>query len=249
MTGSERTVKYDGQLFRVEHQNVDGRDLPYEFVRRIGAVTMLPIILEDPNHPLALVVQNKRLYYGTSVSLPGGNKDGGFENPEPPVSTALRELREETGYGYKDGDKAIEEYKVNVLGTMHCIQAVIPKMLDKGHGSVVNISSIKGYPNLATMSTLTYAPSKAGVISLTKACAKAYPSIRFNAVAPGYVETDQVNDWNDETLKRINNGTIAGRIAQPKEIASLVMFLASDDASYITGADYLVDGGYSIQGK
>jgi 3-oxoacyl-[acyl-carrier protein] reductase len=148
-----------------------------------------------------------------------------------------------------DDDKAIEEYKVNVLGTMHCIQAVIPKMLDKGHGSVVNISSIKGYPNLATMSTLTYAPSKAGVISLTKACAKAYPSIRFNAVAPGYVETDQVNDWNDETLKRINNGTIAGRIAQPKEIASLVMFLASDDASYITGADYLVDGGYSIQGK
>jgi 8-oxo-dGTP pyrophosphatase MutT (NUDIX family) len=74
-------------------------------VRRIGAVTMLPIILEDPNHPLALVVQNKRLYYGTSVSLPGGNKDGGFENPEPPVSTALRELREETGYGYKDGSK------------------------------------------------------------------------------------------------------------------------------------------------
>lgn len=148
-----------------------------------------------------------------------------------------------------DDDKAIEEYKVNVLGTLHCVQAVLPKMLEQNNGSVVNISSIKGYPNLATMSTLTYAPSKAGVISVTKALAKAYPSIRFNAVAPGYVETDQVNDWNEETFNRINNGTVVGRIAKPEEIAPLVMLLISDDASYITGSDFLADGGYSIKGK
>jgi 3-oxoacyl-[acyl-carrier protein] reductase len=148
-----------------------------------------------------------------------------------------------------DDDKAIEEYKVNVLGTLHCIQAVLPSMLEKGSGSVINISSIKGYPNLATMSTLTYAPSKAGVISITKALAKSYPAVRFNVVAPGYVETDQVSDWNEETFNRINNGTVLGRIAKPEEIAPLVMFLASDDASYITGSDFLADGGYSIKGK
>ena len=148
-----------------------------------------------------------------------------------------------------DDDKALEEYWVNVLGTLHCIQAVLPKMLAQGMGSIVNISSIKGYSNLATMSTLTFAPTKAGVISLTKALAKAYPVVRFNVVVPGYVETDQVNDWSEETFDRINNGTVLGRIASPDEIAPLVMFLASDEASYITGSEFLVDGGYSIKGK
>lgn len=148
-----------------------------------------------------------------------------------------------------DDDKALEEYKVNVLGTLHCVQAVLPGMLKTGAGSVVNISSIKGYANLATMSTLTYAATKAGVISLTKALAKAYPAVRFNAVAPGYVETDQVKDWNQDTFDRINNGTILGRIAKPEEIAPLVMFLASGDASYITGTAFLADGGYAIKGK
>lgn len=148
-----------------------------------------------------------------------------------------------------DDGKAIEEYTVNVLGTLHCIQAVLPAMLEKGGGSVINISSTKGYPNLTTLSTLTYALSKAGVISLTKALAKAYPTVRFNAVAPGYVETDQTKDWSNNTLDRAKNGSIVGRIGMPAEIAPLILFLASDDASFIRGADYLVDGGYAIKDK
>ena len=150
-----------------------------------------------------------------------------------------------------DDDKAIEEYQTNVLGMLHCVQAVLPKMLDQKSGSVISIASIKGQYNLATMSTLTYAAAKAGVISVTKALAKAYgdKGVRFNTVSPGYVKTDQVSDWNEETFNRINNGTIIGRIARPEEIAPLIIFLASDDASYITGTDHLVDGGYSIKGK
>ncbi len=150
-----------------------------------------------------------------------------------------------------DDDKAIEEYKTNVLGTLHCIQAVLPKMIEKGKGSIISISSIKGISQLATLSTLSYATSKAGVISLTKALAKAYASkgIRFNVVCPGYTETDLVKLWNEETFKRINEGTLFGRMAKPEEIAPLVMFLASDDASYITGSEFLADGGFMLKGK
>jgi 3-oxoacyl-[acyl-carrier protein] reductase len=150
-----------------------------------------------------------------------------------------------------DDEKAIEEYRTNILGTIHATQAVLPKMLEQKSGSVINIASIKGHYNLATMSTLTFATTKAGIITLTKAMAKSYgdKGVRFNSVSPGYVETDQVNDWNEETFSRINNGTILGRIAKPEEVAPLVLFLASDEASYITSSDFLVDGGYSIKGK
>jgi 3-oxoacyl-[acyl-carrier protein] reductase len=148
-----------------------------------------------------------------------------------------------------DDEKALQEYKVNVLGMLHCIQAVLPGMLERGEGSIVSIASIKGQPTLGTMSTLTYAPTKAGVISLTKALAKSYPTVRFNSVSPGYVETDQVASWNEETFNRINNGTVLGRMAKPEEIAATVLFVASEEAKYMTGTDILIDGGYSIKGK
>lgn len=146
-------------------------------------------------------------------------------------------------------EKALEEYQVNVLGTLHCIQLVLPGMRKKKSGTVINISSIKGQYNLATLSTLTFAATKAGVISITKALAKAYPEVKFCSVSPGYIETDQVSYWNEETFRRINDGTILGRIGKPEEVAGMVLFLASDAASYITGSDFLVDGGYSIKGK
>lgn len=150
-----------------------------------------------------------------------------------------------------DDDLAIEEYKTNVLGTLHVVQSVIDEMKKDKKGSIVNIASIKGHSQLSTLSTLTYAPTKAGIISITTSLAKAYAEygIRVNSVSPGYIETDQVKDWNQDTFERINNGTLAGRIGQPDEIAELVMFLISDKASYINGEDILADGGYKLKGK
>jgi len=116
MTKPGREVVFEDQLFRVEHQPVDGRAMPYVFVTRIGAVTILPIIQRPAETPQALVIQNKRLYYGTSVGLPGGNIDGGFERPERPALTAERELLEETGYGYSwPGDRNIDVFRLRNL--------------------------------------------------------------------------------------------------------------------------------------
>lgn len=100
MKNNERAVVYDnGQLFRVEHQQIPGRDRPYEFVRRIGATVVLPITqIEDRPHVVG--IHNTRAYYGPSLGLPSGNAEGRFAHPEHPARTGLRELQEETGYGY-----------------------------------------------------------------------------------------------------------------------------------------------------
>lgn len=138
-------------------------------------------------------------------------------------------------------------YRVNVLGTVHMCQAVIPHMQQAKYGRIVNIASLRGHHMMA--GSAAYSMSKAAVINLTCTLAKAFaPHIAVNAVSPGFTKTEMSKTWSPETKSLIATSLI-GRAAEPEEIAEVALFLASDKASYITGQTIIVDGGYSIAGK
>lgn len=141
----------------------------------------------------------------------------------------------------------MELFKVNVLGTVHFCQAVIPIMQKNNYGRIVNIASIRGYG--ITSGRAAYSVSKAAIINLTSTLAKDYaPTIAVNAVSPGLTNTDMSKTWDEKVWKQVKSALL-GRVAEPNEIAEVILFLASDKASFITGQTVLVDGGYTIAGK
>ena len=144
-------------------------------------------------------------------------------------------------------------HDLNVRSQFWTIQAALPTMLAKGAGSIINMasvaSSIKGLPN-----RFVYGVTKAAVIGLTKSIAADYVTrgIRCNSISPGTVETpslhDRINAYDDpvEARKNFVSRQPMGRLAQPDEIAPVVVFLASDESVFVTGQNYAVDGGMTI---
>jgi len=134
---------------------------------------------------------------------------------------------------------------INLTGTFLCMRAQIAAMLRKGGGAIVNVSSIMG--SHAIPGAVAYAASKHGVEGLTKAAALdyAHQGIRINAVAPGYVDTPMIAGRKASVHDKIVAMHPMGRIAQPEELARVVVFLLSQDASFVTGSIHLADGGFS----
>ena len=131
---------------------------------------------------------------------------------------------------------------VNLDGTFFVTRAVVPGMISKGYGRIVNVSSMWGTDG-ASMET-HYSASKAGVIGLTKALSKelAPTGITVNAVAPGAIDTDMMKTYTDEELKEFVSEIPFGRLGKPEEVAEAAMFLLSAD--YITGEVLSIRGGY-----
>lgn len=148
-------------------------------------------------------------------------------------------------------------FDLNVKAHYRLIKAFLPGMLDKGAGSIINmasvVSSIKGAPN-----RFVYGATKAAVIGMTKAVAADFVArgIRCNAVCPGTVETPSLQQRVRQMAESQGGYEKAravflarqptGRLGTPEEIAALVVFLASDEAAFITGQAYIVDGGWAI---
>jgi cyclopentanol dehydrogenase len=125
------------------------------------------------------------------------------------------------------------------------MKAAVPALRQRGGGSIVNISSIYGL--IGSAGSAAYHGSKGAVRLLTKAAAVQYApdKIRVNSVHPGVIKTPMVDIFADQELAAIANLAPMKRAGTPEEVAWVVLFLATDEASFVTGAEYVVDGGYT----
>jgi 3-oxoacyl-[acyl-carrier protein] reductase len=132
---------------------------------------------------------------------------------------------------------------VNLKGVFNCTKAVVPFMIEKNYGRIVNTSSIVGiYGNFGQTN---YVATKAGVIGMTKVWARELgrKGITVNAVAPGFISTEMIQSVPEKVLTAIKEKTPLQRLGEPGDIANAYLFLASDEAAFITGAVLSVDGG------
>jgi 3-oxoacyl-[acyl-carrier protein] reductase len=139
---------------------------------------------------------------------------------------------------------------VDIKGTMYMHHEFGTRMLDQGWGSIINVGStviVRGSPRAPQ-----YAAGKYGVLGLTKSYANAFaPTVRVNAFAPGFMETDATlarEDWNTGRRERLIAATPAGRIPPPEDLAAVALFLATDDAAHMIGNYLIADGGYNMIG-
>ena len=141
----------------------------------------------------------------------------------------------------EDWDRVIE---VNLKGTFNCCKAVAKIMKDQSYGKIINVSSIAGKVGDIT-SAPGYGPSKAGVDALTKTLARqlAPYGINVNAVSPHAIETEMSAQWSEEKRREIIVSIPLGRLGKPEDVAAAVLFLASEEASFITGEILDVNGG------
>ena len=147
---------------------------------------------------------------------------------------------------------------VNLSGAFFMSQAVLPHMIERGSGRIINISSIIG--EMGNIGQANYAASKSGLFGLTKTLAREAAfqlskagkldddgiGITVNTVAPGYIATEMVEAVPEKALDRIKAQIPLGRLGRPDEVARVVHFLAADQSSYITGTIFAVNGGMDM---
>lgn len=140
----------------------------------------------------------------------------------------------------EDFDKVIQ---INLNGVFYCTQAVVPYMIEQTYGKIINTSSVSA--ERGNFGQTNYTATKAALIGMTKTWAKEFgrKGINVNAVAPGFVETEMVDSVPGEITGMITTITSMQRMGKPEDVANAYLFLASDEASYITGHVLHVDGG------
>lgn len=144
-------------------------------------------------------------------------------------------------------------YSVNVKGVFHCMRAAIPIMKENKGGVIINMASVAG--SVGISDRFAYSMSKGAVIAMTMQVAKDYvkENIRCNSISPARIHTPFVDGFikkyyagsEKETFEKLSNTQPIGRMGTPEEVAAMAVYLASDEAAFITGSDFKIDGGFT----
>ena len=203
-----------------------------------GRALFLPLDVTDVANWNSVVEESTRQFGGIDVLVNNAGID---------IAATIEDARIE------DFRRIIE---INLFGGFHGIQAVIPAMKARGGGSIINMSSLATIKVAPT--TAIYGASKAALENLTRTAAlhcrqggQGGQGIRINSVHPGIVETamtlgENADAANVQRLQPLADATPAGRLGQPSDIGSLIVYLASDESSFITGSAFVIDGGLHL---
>jgi 3-oxoacyl-[acyl-carrier protein] reductase len=151
-------------------------------------------------------------------------------------------IMEAGGYENLDLEAFRQVMRVNVEGTFLPVMAVKDGMIARGRGSIVCISSIAGLRSRPRI--IAYSTSKAAVIGFVRSCAGAFgPKVRVNGIAPGLIQTDMTESMDPDVLAGMEQEAFVKRLGVPEDISSAALFLLSDDAAFVSGQTFVVDGG------
>ncbi|MDX1720086.1 MAG: SDR family oxidoreductase [Salegentibacter mishustinae] len=223
-------AKEGAKVFLTDINEKDGKALVEKIEASGGEAAFLKADTSQPEDSEKSVAEAIKKFGKLDIAV----NNAGIGGPQKPVGE----------YEIEAWDKVIS---INLSGVFYGMRYQIPAMLKNGSGSIINVASILGSVGFAN--SAAYVAAKHGVVGLTKSAALEYSAkgIRVNSVGPAFIKTPLLEGLDEELLSQLVNVHPIGRLGEADEVAQLFVWLASERASFATGAYYPIDGGYLAQ--